>query len=214
MTETLRELGLGVDDLETADVQTPGTALYTARGTDDTALWVKVYGRDAWDSQFLASIWTALVRRGEHPRLGISRRGQVEHEAVVTLLANQADVPVARVVTVGQTAEGGAVLVTERVGTPFAELPAEAVDDDRLAATWHSLTALHRAGITHGRIDRYRLVALPDGRVALTDLSRADLPVTVDARITDSARLLATTAQIVGPERTTAAALAALGTPV
>jgi hypothetical protein len=66
--QTLRELGLDVHDLATADVQTPGTALYTARGTDDTALWVKVYGRDAWDSQFLASIWTALVRRGEHPR--------------------------------------------------------------------------------------------------------------------------------------------------
>ena len=54
-------------------------------------LLAKVYGRDAWDGQFLASIWSSLWHRGERPTLGFGRLQQVEHEAFVTLLAERWD---------------------------------------------------------------------------------------------------------------------------
>ena len=87
VTDALAELGLTVRDVHPAAVPTPGVVLMTAQDADGSPLLVKVYGRDAWDSQFLASLWLAVVRRGERVHLGRSRRGQLEHEAVATLVA-------------------------------------------------------------------------------------------------------------------------------
>jgi hypothetical protein len=69
-------------------------ALATATASDGRSLLVKVYGRDAWDGQLLASTWSALWHRGESPHLGASRLQLVEHEAFLTLVAERGGVPV------------------------------------------------------------------------------------------------------------------------
>lgn len=211
VADALAELGLNVTDVAPAVVQTPGTSLYTAEPTGTDEFVIKVYGRDAWDNQFLTSIWTALVRRGEHPHIGTTRRGQVEHEAVATLLGQQAGVPVPRVVVVGETVEGDAVLVTTRVGTPLSAITSDVVDERTLAAAWQSLVTLHGAGMAHGRIDRDRLLVLDRGRVALSDWSVAELNATQDAITSDRARLLVATATAAGHERAVRAAVGVLG---
>jgi hypothetical protein len=65
-------------------------AIVTAQGAGGRSLLVKLYGRDAWDGQLLASAWSALWYRGDAPHLALGRRAQVEHEAFVTLLAERA----------------------------------------------------------------------------------------------------------------------------
>jgi len=211
VAEILGDLGLQVSDVEVAPMQTPGTSSLTAVSSDGRPLLVKVYGRDAWDSQFLASIWTALVRRGEHPHLARGRRGQVEHEAVTTLMAERAGVPVLPVVTVGESLGGDAVLVTELKGTSLVDLPPEAVDQHFLRAVWAALVGLHSLGIAHGRIDRDHLLRLGDGGAALADLGDAELAAPHDALTTDRARLLVATSLQAGHEPAVAAALAELG---
>jgi uncharacterized membrane protein YbhN (UPF0104 family) len=113
-------------------------------------------------------------------------------------------------VTVGQSAEGDAVLVSRLRGRRLSQLSADDIDDQQLQGCWLSLTRLHEAGLTHGRIDGDRVLALDDGTVALADLAEADLVASRDSIVTDRARLLATTTTLVGPERSVAAALGVL----
>ena len=210
VTEALAGMGMTVTDVDPFVMSTAGTAQYHALSSDGRRLLVEVYGRDAWDNQFLASIWTSLVRRGEHPHLGRTRTGQAEHAALATLLAQQGAVPAPRVVAVGTTVEGDAVLVTEVIGVPLASVPEDAVDDVDLTSGWRALEHLHAVGIAHGRIDSQRVVVLDDGTLALTDLARAELAATTDERTADQVRLLVTTAIVAGQERAVAAAVAVL----
>ncbi len=209
--DDLAGLGVAVTDVAPDVVQVPGTARYGATDPDGRRLLVEVYGRDAWDSQFLISLWTAMVRRGERPHLGRTRVAQVEHAALATLLAQQAGVPVPRVVTVAETVDGDAVLVTEVAGTPLVDVAAQVTEGLDLEGAWRSLADLHAVGIAHGRVDPTRVVVLDDGRVGLTDLAGSELAADEDDRTTDRARLLVATALAVGPERSVAAALEVLG---
>ena len=209
--DALADLGVDVVDVTDAVVQVPGVALFDADTSDRDELLVKVYGRDAWDGQFLASIWTAMWRRGERPHLGSGRLALVEHEAVATLLAERAGVPVLPVVAVGRSVDGDAVLVNEVSGRPLSHLPADALDDELLRATWRSLVSLHAIDIAHGRVDGERLVLRNDGSVALGDLGEAVVAATQGDILTDRARLLVTTAILTDQDRSLAAALDVIG---
>ena len=50
---------------------------------------VKVYGRDAYDSQLVARLWRRLWYRGAALPIRLGRLEAVEHEAFVTLLVAQ-----------------------------------------------------------------------------------------------------------------------------
>lgn len=212
VANALADLGLAVTGVDLRVVQTPGSALYGAVAPDGRRLVVKVYGRDAWDNQFLASIWTALIRRGEHPRMGRARSALLEHEALAGILAQRAGVPVPPVVAVGESDQGDAILVTELVGTPLASVTAKEMDNLVPASGWQALGCLHGAGIAHGRINKHSVLALDNGTLVLSDLALAQLAATKDARTTDRARLLVATATVVGQEAAVAAALSAIGT--
>jgi uncharacterized membrane protein YbhN (UPF0104 family) len=209
--DALADLGVEVVDVSDAVVQVPGVALFDADTPARDELLVKVYGRDAWDGQFLASIWTALWRRGERPHLGSGRLSLVEHEAVATLLAERAGVPVLPVVAVGMSVDGDAVLVNEVSGRPLAHLPADAIDDELLRSAWRSLVSLHACDISHGRVDGARLVLRDDGSVALGDLGEAVVAATQGDILTDRARLLVTTALLADKDRAVAVALDVIG---
>jgi hypothetical protein len=106
----LAELGLSVVDVSDSPQQVPGMALFEADTEGGGELTVKMFGRDAWDGQLVTSFWTALWRRGERPHLGRGRSELVEHEALATVLAERAGVPLLPVVAVGRTAEGDALV--------------------------------------------------------------------------------------------------------
>ena len=83
-------------------------------------LVVKVYGRDANDTQLLTTLWRTVWYREAGSPTSVGRLQQVEHEAFLTLLAAQAGVPTARVVTAGATVEDDVLLVLRPWGRPLA----------------------------------------------------------------------------------------------
>ena len=185
--------------------------LLVARTEQGSALRVTVYGRDAWDSQLVGSLWTAMTRRGERAQLWGTRRSRVEHEALYTLMASQAGVPTLDVVAVGVADQGDALLVTTSPRATLRDLDATALDDALLAGMWDALITLHGAGIAHGRIDAGRVVVRPDGTPALADFDAAGRASDDGDVRTDQVRLLVCTALVVGPDRALAAAVAAVG---
>ncbi len=110
----LADLGVDVDDARDLPDEIPGEVLWTAQRADGPDLRVKVYGRDAWDTQAVGSAWAALTRRGEMPGLGRSRQSRVEHEALALLLAQRAGVAVLPLVAAGQSGQGDALIATEQ----------------------------------------------------------------------------------------------------
>ena len=115
----LAELGVFVDDLAPAAMQSAGVVLF--EGSDRHGpLLVKVYGRDAWDAQLLTSLWRTAWYRGGERGAGRSRVDLVEHEGFVTLLAERAGVRVPRLVTAGSAGRGDALVVVRPEGMPLA----------------------------------------------------------------------------------------------
>jgi uncharacterized protein (TIRG00374 family) len=207
----LGDLGVEATDLRHAPLEPTGVALVQAVSPDGKQLLVKVYGRDAWDGQFLASIWSSLWNRGERLNLGFSRLRQVEHEAFVTLLAERAGVSVLPIVAAGMANERDAVLVTESTGRGFGSLGQHEVGDELVQGIWRAVMGLHELGVAHGQLDGERLIVRPDGSAAIGDFGGARVAASDGAMMGDRAQVLVTTALVVGTDRAVAAATAVLG---
>ena len=108
----LGDLGIEATDVAHVPLEPSGVALARASAPDGRSLLVKVYGRDAWDGQLLASTWSSLWNRGETPRLG-GRMQRVEHEAFVSLFADREGVSVLPLVASGMAGGRDAVLVID-----------------------------------------------------------------------------------------------------
>ena len=172
---------------------------------------MKVYGRDSWDSQFVGSIWGSLTRRGEMPSLGGGRESRVEHEALVTLMAQRAGVSVTPLVKAGVSDQGDAIIATEAPRMTLRAMDASSVTDDTLDQAWRALTILHAAGMAHGRIDSRHVVILVDGSAALADFADGELNASLSDQLVDGSRLLVTLALKVGHDRALASAQRVMG---
>ena len=205
----LGELGVDARELQAVPMHRSGVMLFTA--TDDVGpLAVKVYGRDAWDAQLLATLWRLLWYRGAQRTARLSRLQLVEHEGFITLLTERAGVRAPRLVVAGSAGNGDALLVVRPDGEPVApgtiDLPDAAVE-----GLWEELRQLGAAGITHSDIDFDRIVRRPDGTVGFGDFATAEVAAT-DAEMTrDRAQLLALTIAMLDDARAVAIARRTLG---
>ncbi|HEX6725609.1 MAG TPA: lysylphosphatidylglycerol synthase transmembrane domain-containing protein [Gaiella sp.] len=206
----LRELGVEVDQLEPADRQPAGVFVARGLSSEGEPLLVKMYGRDAYDTQLLEKVWRSALYADDGPRLSRSRLEAVEHEALVTLLAQRAGVPTRDVLVAAESSTGDAVLVFHDASRSIASLAGDELDDETLARAWRAVVALGEARIAHHRIDPHTLVTF-GGEVGLVDLDRATIAPRPEHLLVDLAQLHATLAALVGVERAVAAASVALG---
>ena len=208
VAEGLADLGLHSTEVADSPMKLAGSAMFRAEGGPAGALWVKAYGRDAWDGQLLTSTWNALVLRGERPDLSTGRLPRAEHEALACVLAERAGVPVLPVVAVGMTEDEDVLVVTH---APSGPLLAAGVSDEQLTRAWRCVDALHAADIAHGAIGPASLVLDRSGQVALADFAEATIAADERQMRMDDARLLVASALAVGPERALQVALVASG---
>jgi uncharacterized membrane protein YbhN (UPF0104 family) len=206
----LAQLGVRAGVLEAAERQVAG--VFHVRGVDEQGrpLLVKVYGRDASDTQLVSKLWRSVWYRGEGPAIGLGRLQSAEHEAFVTLLAGRAGLATRDVVTAGATVDDDALVVLRGAAEPIGSLEPDRLDDDVLRGAWAALWLLDELKIAHQQIDRDSLV-LVDGRVGFADFGAATVAPSVHQLQTDRAQLLMTTATLAGEARALGAATEALG---
>jgi uncharacterized membrane protein YbhN (UPF0104 family) len=205
----LVELGVPFRALDVAPRQVAGVFHVSGVHEDGRPLLVKVYGRDAHDTQLVAALWRAVWYQSDGDPLRLGRLHAAEHEALVTLLARGQDVPTWDVVTAAATIDDDAVLVLRGEAVPLAARAGE-ITDEELHQAWRVVSILDRSRIAHRQIDTSAL-ALVDGRVGLVGFGRATLAPESAQLLTDRAQLLLTLAALVGEERALASAQAALG---
>jgi uncharacterized membrane protein YbhN (UPF0104 family)/tRNA A-37 threonylcarbamoyl transferase component Bud32 len=211
VADALADLGVEASGIRQGPLEPRGAAIATAEGPGGRSLLVKVFGRDAWDGQLLASAWSSLWYRGDTPHLALGRRAQVEHEAFVTLLAERAGVSVLPVVAAGMASQRDALLVTEATGRPLRTLGPDEIDDELLEGIWGNAARLHTLRVAHRRLDATRIVVRPDRAPAFGDFGGAETVADESAIAADRAQILVATALAAGVERAASAALAALG---
>ena len=212
VTATLAELGVPVHDVEPALVEPAGVVLMNATHADGRKLAVKVYGRDAWDSQLIAKLWRWTWYRDGRTTLLLSRLHQVEHEALLTVLAGRAGTPVPDVLVAGAAADGDAALVSTVGGTPLEEIADGDVDIERsLVELWTAMRLVHDRGIVHGAIDRQRVTLGDDGSPLLIDWSAASVAAPPSAVDNERAQLLVLTTLGVGADRAVSIASDSIG---
>jgi len=209
--EALLDLGITASSVSELPPIAAGEQRLQVRTADGDELLVKVLGRDAWEAHYTGSLWTSLTRRDEPPQLTATRRDRVTHEAMVSLLAERAGVPVLPVMIAGQGVQGEAILVSASPRRTLADFAPDEITDERLEQAWSALSSLHEHDITHHQITAHQLVERRDGLLAWSDLATARLaPTTTDVML-DRVQLLVSTWLLVGPDRAVDAAVDALG---
>jgi uncharacterized membrane protein YbhN (UPF0104 family) len=206
----LVELGVAAHSLEEAERQEAGVFVVRALGVDGERLLIKVYGRDAYDSQLLARLWRVIWYRESGAPLGLGRLQAAEHEAFVTLLARRGGLATHDVVTAASTIDDDALLVLRGSAVPLASLAPAGSPSDLLEGAWRALGVLHRLRIAHQQIDPSALVDV-SGHVGLVGLAQASVAPDERQLATDRAQLLMTTASLWGAEPAIAAAVDATG---
>ena len=206
----LATMGLVSRGLAPGPDQTWGARTLLGTDQDGRSLVVKVYGPDARDAQVGVRAWRFLWYRDTGPSLPWSRLQQVEHEALVTVLAKRADVRCPEVIVAATTEDGDAILVTDRRGVSLAETDPDRLSDEILTALWVEVGKLHGADISHGALSATR-VRLDGGEPVITGFEAGSLSAG-KARIgIDVAELLVSLAAMVGVERSVQAANAGVG---
>jgi uncharacterized membrane protein YbhN (UPF0104 family) len=206
----LRELGVEPLELRPAAMQSGGVVRFQGRDREGP-LDVRVYGRDAWDAQLMATLWRLALYRGAQRTPRLSRVQLVEHEGFVTLLAERAGVDVAHVVTAGSAGQGDALMVQRPAGPTLAEQPPPPLGPEAVDALWRDLRRLHGTGIVHRGIDLDAVVVRDDHHLGFGSLRSATVAPTVDERRSDEAQALVLTVLVAGEDLAVARARAALG---
>lgn len=207
----LREAGLSLTGLSLERAEGGRAQLYVA-STEDGRRFVKVNAQDSRDADLLYRGYRMLVLRGsKDDRPSQSLASEVEHEALLLLLARRSSVTCPAMEVLTALPDGSVALALEHIdGRPLDSLAPDEIDATLLDAVWHEAASLHRARIAH-RALRAGNILVSAGRPVIIDFGFAEESAEPRLRAIDRAELLASLAALVGPEPVIASALSHVG---
>ena len=207
----LDELGVKATNVRLAPDQARGYTVMLADGADGRPLHLRVYGRDAADTQLVGKVWRFFIYKDSGATLTFTRLQQVEHEALCQIMALHAGVPVPEVVAAGVAGPSAALMVTSY---PDGARLENADDQDAiLRALWHDVRGIREQRIAHGALDLDHVVVI-EGVPTIVDFSLASVSAPQQRLDRDVANLLVSSALLVGSERAIAAAEDGIGKDV
>jgi undecaprenyl-diphosphatase len=178
----LQAHGLEVGELRPVYPQASRSTQFVSGGDPDPDVFVKVVVREWRDTDLIYRAWR-WVRHAGHPVRQGRPAHEVEHEALMALLARAAGVRAPETPLVTSFGNGAGLLVERRIeGSTLAALAADRVDDRLAADLREQVAALHGAGIAHQDLTGDNVLVDDDGRVWLIDFDQAVAGAS-DARI-------------------------------
>jgi uncharacterized protein (TIRG00374 family) len=210
VAEALSSLGVPNGGLEPAPNETWGVVRFVGREEGGGDFDVKVYGRDAFDSQLVAKAWHTLWYRDSGKAVSYSRLQAVEHEALMSVLADRKGVRVPELLAVGSASPEISLISFRKSGLSLSELSPEQLTDDLLVETWSQVALLHRHSMSHGSLQVQAVHASPEGPI-ITELALGSLAADASDQGSDVCGLLFSLSVLVGAERAVRTAVDGLG---
>jgi len=210
ISHSLQGLGIEVSNLSLDDDQSWGVRRLTGWNTEFGSVEIKAYGRDATDSQFAARLWRLLWYRDTEPTLAMSRMQNVEHEALVTMMASRTGAAIPDVLAAGIGGAETAILAVNRSGERLIDLGPEDVLDATLVKIWESIGHLHGGRISHGSLS-VSTITLAGTAHQIGDFGSGSLAASDSSMALDVVELLVSMSMHFGIERTVATAQVGLG---
>jgi glycosyltransferase 2 family protein len=211
----LHDVGVDVVDLRPAAVDARGSTPYF--GCDrDGDVFVKVLGRDERSADLLFRIYRAVLPR----RLGDERpfrslRREVEHEAVVALMAGRQGVRTPAVLGFATAQPDSFVLVYRGIaGRSLDRVAPDELGDDVTAEVWRQIRILREHRVAHRDLRLANLFLDDDRHVWIIDFGFAELAASDLLLATDLAEAVASLSLKIGAARATEQAVDKLGAEV
>ena len=206
----MAKLGTPVRSLEIAPYQTWGVIRFLGLDERSDRIDIKAHGRDAYDSQLAAKIWHTLWYRESSRAVSYTRLQAVEHEALMTMMAERAGLTVPQLATVGSATDEIALISFRSTGAALTELSPDEISNDLLIDAWANVRLLHEESMSHGSLDT-SAIEVRDGAAIITDFGLGSLAAEEDDQASDVVELLFTLSVLVGEERAVETALQGLG---
>jgi len=202
-----------VGSVAAADVESKGSRPFVAVAADGRELFIKTLGSDQRDADLLYRAYRFVrLRNVGDARPAASLFQAVEHQALVTMMAERAGVHVPRVDRVVKAHDRTALLVMEKVGgSSLGQLPGEGISDELLLRLWTEVDTLHDARIAHRSLRAANVMVDPAGQPLLVDFSFSELAASGRQMDLDVAEFLASLAILVGADRAVSSAAAVIG---
>lgn len=204
----LDDLGFRIASLDFVAEQPWGARILEATAENGERLLVKVYGKDAVEAHRAARLWRGVVYR-DQAMPGATRLQLVEHEALVTLLAERTGARTTPVLAAAAS-RGDALIVLGAPPPSLAAADEQALDDATLSDLWTAVARLHEARLCHGELTLEH-VGVAGGHVVLSDFAGGSVAATPERRAQETATLLTSVALRVGTPRAVGPAVAVLG---
>jgi glycosyltransferase 2 family protein len=169
----LQAHGVEVGELRPVQPQASRSTRFVSDGDPDPAVFVKVVVREWRDTDLIYRAWRRIRHAGHPVRQGTPAH-EVEHEALMAMLARAAGVRAPETPLVTSFGNGAGLLVERRIdGSTLAALATDRVHD-RLAADLRAqVAALHGAGIAHQDLTGDNVMVDGAGRIWLIDFDQA-----------------------------------------
>jgi uncharacterized protein (TIRG00374 family) len=208
--QALTSLGVTNSGPTLSRYQQWGVARFDAADGAGAPLDVKVYGRDAVDTQLASKVWHSLWYRESSRTISYTRLQAVEHEALVTLVAAKHGVRVPELAAVGSAGPELALVAFRVSGERLDDGGDLELGDEALARIWSEVALMHQKSISHGALHAEAVRLAADGPM-IADFALGSLAPDEGDRATDVVELLYSLATVVGEERAVKSALDGLG---
>jgi glycosyltransferase 2 family protein len=190
-----------------------GSTPFNAVTRTGSRLFVKAVDREHRNADLLFKLWRRItLRHVEDEAPFVTPKQQVEHEALLLLLAARAGVRVPGTLTGVQAGRNPALLVLEHLeGRPLDRIHPPELTPALLRAVWEQVDRLQRARIAHRDLRAANILVDAHAQPWIVDFGFAELSASDRRLAQDVAELLASTALLVGPARAVDAATDVLG---
>lgn len=211
VAQTLERAGIPVAVLRARETTEVGRR-YMATQISGPALDVIVLDRDLEGAGLVQAMWRSLRLREYPGRRGFNMRRTLEQWALLAYAAEAGGVPVPRLLATREVAADSSLLVYEQMpGQRLSDLPTADITDTVLNNIWSAVRRLRDSGIAHRRLTAENILVQPDEQVDLLHIGQGSIAASDVALRIDVAEALCTTALLVGPQRTVAAARRMIG---
>jgi glycosyltransferase 2 family protein len=209
---SLAAVGLPLTTLDAAGVDARGSTPYFGAGPDGSRYFVKALGQDQRSADLLFRMYRGIQRKelGDERPFSSLRRA-VEHEAFVALAARDLGTRTPRISGFAQAEPNTFVLAYEAVaGRSLDRLAPEEITDAVLDAIWAQIAHLRAHRIAHRDLRLANVFLAEDGEVWMIDFGFSEVAASDLLLANDVAELVASSSVVVGAERATAHAKAAV----